>query len=335
MAPVGLQQLEVLRVVLGLAVLSLSLVAQEAVPEDSLWWSPARAQVLAAESAGIPVACRNALDMEFVLIPRGTYTMGAPMSESNPQLGKWERDPIQEWQHEVRLTRSFLMQATEVTQSQFQAVMGYNPSCRLGESLPADSLTWYDALVFCNELSKLDGLNPCYELTRISKDRRSGAITKARVEFLGLNQSGYRLPTDAEWEYACRAGTQTPFWSGDALLLEHANVMEMDSEWGGHTPNSLFAPAPVASYDPNPWGLFDMHGNVSELCWDVKRHFDERFDGIVEDPTGPASGYFVVCRGGDWASVAHLARSAARPRFDKDDQGSATGFRVVRSFIEE
>ncbi len=236
--------------------------------------------------------------MTLVGIPAGTFTMGSPSGESG-------RDG-DEKQHRVTLTRGFLMSATEVTQAQYEAVMGSNPSEFKGASRPVEMVSWYDAVRFCNALSEREGLTAAY---RISGENVTW----------NLDADGYRLPTEAEWEYACRAGTTTRFHSGNS---------DSDLELvGWYSGNSGEQTHDVGTKQPNAWGLYDMHGNVWEWCWD----WYGDYGGSVTDPAGPRSGSRRVLRGGSWYFLAQHCRSANRYRFNPDGRDSSFGFRVVRS----
>jgi len=175
-----------------------------------------------------------------------------------------------------------------------------------GGNLPAE-VTWYDAVNFCNALSRKEGLTPAYTVNR--KD-------------VTWNQSanGYRLPTEAEWEYACRAGTTTEYSSKG--LIEN---------FGWYNYNSGKRKHPVGQKQPNPWGLYDMLGNVYEWCWDW---YGDYPGGAQTDPTGASSGSYRVYRGGMWYSGVEDLRSANRHYGDPDDNRNRRGFRVVRPSLE-
>jgi sulfatase modifying factor 1 len=239
----------------------------------------------------------NSLGMKFVLLPPGSFTMGSP--EDEPFRNR------DETQHKVVLTRPFYMQTTEVTQSQWERIMGSNPShfkdC--GGNCPVERVSWYDAVRF--------------------------------VEALNLKGEGrYRLPTEAEWEYASRAGTGSMFHWGDepncAMGMFNNNSRRGASSCVAHVVTKGLkpdSPAPVASYPPNPWGLFDMHGNVWEWCSDWYGPYPI---GEVRDPTGPPSGQYKVRRGGSWFKYATFCRSANRNWAHPASRYSTTGLRLVR-----
>jgi formylglycine-generating enzyme required for sulfatase activity len=181
-----------------------------------------------------------------VKIQGGTFMMGSPANEPG-------RDS-DETQHQVTVS-SFYMNRYEVTQAEYRAVMWTNPSRFKGDNLPVEEVSWYDAVAYCNQRSEAEGLNPAYVINGTDV-RWNRAV------------NGYRLPTEAEWEYACRAGTTTPFNTGDNITTDQAN-------YEGNNPYNNNAkgvyrerPVNVGSFAANPWGLYDMHGNVWEWCWD-------------------------------------------------------------------
>jgi formylglycine-generating enzyme required for sulfatase activity len=242
----------------------------------------------------------------FVRIEGGTFTMGSPSNEP-------EREG-DELQHRVTLS-AFYMGKNEVTQAEYQSVMGTNPSNFKGSNLPVEQVSWYDAVDYCNRLSQQDSLTPAYTIsgTNIS---------------CNWNANGYRLPTEAEWEYACRAGTTTPFSTGNNITTSQAN-------YDGNYPYNNNAKGiyrdkttTVGSFEPNLWGLFDMHGNVWEWCWDW---IDSYSSGAQTNPRGPVSGTLRVVRGAGWTDYARNLRSANRGDNPPSDSGSMIGFRIVRN----
>jgi formylglycine-generating enzyme required for sulfatase activity len=243
-------------------------------------------------SANMP-AIHNTIGMEFVLIPAGQFMMGSPRNE--PGRGLDER------LHRVTLTRPFYIQTTEVTQEQWQTVMGYNPSGfkTCGNNCPVETVSWSEIQDFINRLNQLEG------------------------------SQAYRLPTEAEWEYACRAGTGMPFSTGTCIATDQANFNGKRTmpacPAGGYRDKTL----PTRSFAPNPWGLYDMHGNVWEWCQDTYRGKYPKEN--VTDPLGPSSGIIKVLRGGSWYSRQHLVRAACRRKDVADYRSHAIGFRLVKS----
>jgi formylglycine-generating enzyme required for sulfatase activity len=259
----------------------------------------------------------------MVRINGGTFQMGSPRSETG-------RD-TDERQHQVTVS-SFYMGKYEVTQKEYQEIMGTNPSIFKGDNLPVERVSWYDALVFCNKLSMKKGLSPTYSINgsidpsvwgivRASGDARWDAV----VIVAGSN--GYRLPTEAQWEYACRAGTTTPFNTGNNITTNEAN-------YNGNNPYKKNAKGAyrerttiVGSFAPNAWGLYDMHGNVWEWCWDWDGTYAS---GAQTNPQGASTGSNRIIRGGSWGSSAQVLRSAFRNAPYPSARDNQVGFRLVR-----
>jgi formylglycine-generating enzyme required for sulfatase activity len=199
----------------------------------------------------------------------------------------------------VTITRPFYMGVCEVTQQQFQAVMGENPSWFKGAARPVDGVTWDQATEFCKRLSQKAGKT-------------------------------VQLPTEAQWEYACRAGTasRSSFGDSDDDLPAHANYSDVLSSAASSSGDGHAGTADVGSFKSNPWGLYDMHGNVFEWCSDWYR---DSYAGLAgADPQGASSGAYHVLRGGSWASPPWQCRSAYRHRFTADGRfNRLVGFRVV------
>lgn len=271
--------------------------------------------------------------MKFVVIDAGNFLMGSPPSEGN------RRDD--ESPHEVRVSRPFLLGRHEVTQREFERVMGFLPASFSSQGAlkaaltetdtsrwPVESVTWFDALEFCNRLSGADGYAPYYELTNV---RRDGATIKA-ADVKNLGGAGYRLPTEAEWEYACRAGTTSPFNFGVQATGREGNFKPGSSIGYGSPPTwaANDRPTPVDKYPPAGWGLHDMHGNVAEWCGDwYGKDYYRRSPAV--DPTGPPTGTQRVARGGSWLVMEGSCRSAVRLMFGPDSTNNYLGFRVARS----
>ncbi|MBU1495215.1 MAG: SUMF1/EgtB/PvdO family nonheme iron enzyme, partial [Actinobacteria bacterium] len=260
----------------------------------------------------------------FVTIIAGTFTMGSPAEESG-------RD-VDETQHEVTLTRDFEILNTEVTQAQFEAVRGYNhsefsdcPDC------PVETVNWHEAATYCNELSELAGLASCY-------DCWVGDLSSVRCEPSGTYLSpyecpGFRLPTEAEWEYAARAGTTTATYNGDLEFVREDPYWDCESAevldpiaWYCH--NSGGRTHAVGTFNPNDWGLFDMLGNVNEWCHDGYGVYP---GGSVTDPNGPIWGSSRVVRGGAYYFNASGVRVAFRFGYTPNSTFGAKGFRLVRT----
>ena len=238
----------------------------------------------------------------LVQVCPGEFLMGSPDDEPGRAFG--------ETRHRVELSRPFLIRATEVTQAEWEAVMGGNPSRfpECGPSCPVETVSWHEAVAFCNALSRSEGVEECY------------AVDGSDVFWpRGLDCEGWRLPTEAEWEYAARAGTQTAYHSGsEEAALGRA---------GWYADNPGGTTHPVGGKEPNAWGLFDVHGNVWEWVWDRYGSYE----GDATDPIGPRSGDDRVIRGGSWDSYARYCRAAFRFRLDPGYRLSYLGFRPARS----
>ncbi len=260
----------------------------------------------------------SSIGMEFVFVPAGTFQMGSPAHEP-------ERDR-NETQHWVTLTRHFYMGACEVTQREFQEVMGFNPSTVRGsERLPVETVTWFDAISFCNQLSKKDGLSAFYEISNMKRDAEH--IVNADVVQKPFS-AGYRLPTEAEWEFACRAGTTTAFSFGETITADQANFDGFTPYNGAANGQYRNRPIEVDALPPNCFGLFQMSGNVFEWCWD----YNARYPNEPQvNPTGPKHGTERVRRGGAYKSPAGHMRSALRHGIPPSFPFFHQGFRVARN----
>lgn len=268
--------------------------------------------------------------IDFSLIQAGEFEMGSPDGEQDRKKG--------EEAHTVQITKSFILGKKEVSQEEFFKVMGFQPSeYHVGllepkvrkfntEDFPVESVTWYDAILFCNRLSEKEKLPPYYSITEIEKEGKT--TVKARVELVG--GIGYRLPTEAEWEYACRAGSTTPYHFGKSG--KGGNFKYMKSIGYGSTQESaLGRTAKRGSYKPNGFGLYDMHGNVAEWCWDwYSQSYYSRSPKV--DPPGPQSGVlsYKVQRGGSYLVKQSSCRSGTRFYAVPRTKNGYTGFRVAR-----
>jgi formylglycine-generating enzyme required for sulfatase activity len=254
--------------------------------------------------------------MQLVPIRPGAFWMGSDKSQDKDAYD------TELPRHEVRIGRRFFLAAHKTTQEQFNAVIGRNPSWYSASSggkehvvaldtgrFPVENVSFFEAVAFCNRLSEKEGLQAFYRLTGEQVERLSEG-------------TGYRLPTEAEWEYCARAGTTTRYWFGDdaSQLGEHA--------WFGS--NSGSRTHPVAEKGANPWGLYDMHGLVWEWCEDV---WHGSYQGAPTDGsawlTGGEPGRRVL-RGGALDDEARICRSANRFRLEPGDRNCFIGFRVVR-----
>jgi formylglycine-generating enzyme required for sulfatase activity len=246
------------------------------------------------EHAQSPKTISNSIGMEMVLIKHGNFIMGSPKTELGDG-GKHIEDESP--QHEVRISRDFYMAQTEVTQGQWKAIMGTEPwkgkeYVKEGENYPASYVSWFQAGEFCKKLSE--------------QEEKQGRK--------------YRLPTEAEWEYACRAGSKTAYSFGESSK-SLGNYAWFNGNSNGQT-------HPVGEKRANAWGLYDMHGNVWEWCSDWYGAYP---NGAVSDPVGPLKGSFRVLRGGCWIVEAALCQSAGRRCNFPSGSGSYYGFRVALS----
>lgn len=275
--------------------------------EESVSEPPASSQTVAEQD--IPEG--------FVLIKGGSFQMGSPDSEP------WRSED--ELQHTVTVS-DFYMSKYELTQKEYEDITGNNPSNFSGENLPVENISWLDAVAYCNARSEKEGLTPVYTIDgqNVSWDKSA---------------DGYRLPTEAEWEYACRAGTTTPFYM-------ESSPSDKDANYYGHYPyeieDNYFSQGnlevkpgeyrettvSVDSFSENPYGLYNMHGNVSEWVWD---YYGAYSADSQTDPTGPETGTLRVYRGGGWNDFAKNMRSAYRATLEQDHGSFNIGIRLVRN----
>jgi len=246
--------------------------------------------------SGFEKTYTNTLGMEFVLIPSGTFTMGS--SPNEPYRGS------SEVRHKVTISKPFYMQATEVTVKQWHSIMGRRMmvSQKGADNMPVVRVSWFDCMKFIKRLNR-------------------------------LGQGKYRLPTEAEWEYAARAGTSTAYSWGDTIDCEKAmygnNSLKYDlcQLYIRSIGLQIDHPAPVKTYIPNPWGLYDVHGNVWEWCMDW--YGDYKKNPAI-DPNGPESGTMRIRRGGSWFKYGQSCRSSNRSFGHPATRYRTTGFRLVR-----
>jgi formylglycine-generating enzyme required for sulfatase activity len=233
----------------------------------------------------------NSIGVEFVLIPAGDFMTEEWVSEYKNPFGETERETFPG--HKVTISKPFYLGKYEVTQEQWYAVMGDNPAHFKGRKNPVEQVSWKNVKTFIRRLNAKEGTNK------------------------------YRLPTEAEWEYAARAGTTSEYSFGN-------NASQL-GKYAWYDGNSGFSTHPVGQKQPNPWGLYDMHGNVLEWVQDwfgADWWFSE---SAITDPHGPSSGDYRVVRGGSWFISANYLRSAYRGGSTPDNRSDNFGFRLARS----
>ncbi|MCL2765935.1 MAG: formylglycine-generating enzyme family protein [Treponema sp.] len=280
------------------------------------------------------VAGLAAQQNNMVRINGGTFTMGSPAGEVGHESDETQRQvtvssfSISKYPVTVGEFRRFVNSANYRTQAERDGgfvIIYYdvelkddanwrNPRFTQGDNHPVVLVSWFDAIEYCNWLSRQEGLTPAYTVSGMN-------VTWNR------NANGYRFPTEAEWEYACRAGTTTPFNTGNNITTNQAN-------YDGNYPYNNNAKGenrerttPVGSFPANAWGLHDMHGNVWEWCWDW---YGDYITGAQNNPTGAVSGSDRVIRGGSWSFYGRYLRSAQRYGYDPWYWYYDVGFRLVR-----
>lgn len=258
--------------------------------------------IITAEGAGgspkqiqvsLEVKEADSLGMNFKWIPAGSFMMGSPSDEGGRSS--------KETQHEVTLSQGYYIQTTEVTQGQWESVMGINPSyfSSCGSDCPVEQVSWEDVQEFIDRMNQ-------------------------------RGEGTYKLPTEAQWEYAARAGSSSAFANGGITVTDYScdNDSNLDA-MGWHCGNSDSKTHSVAQKNANGWGLYDMHGNVWEWCqdWYDGDYYDS---GSMTDPVGPSTGSYRVRRGGSWGDHARNCRSAFRHDYGPGGRRSILGFRLVR-----
>ncbi|MDX2108790.1 MAG: SUMF1/EgtB/PvdO family nonheme iron enzyme [Verrucomicrobiota bacterium] len=271
-------------------------------PNESISWK------VAPERIPMPTPTKNYtvpyLDAAMLWVQPGSYKIGSPIAE---QARVPNENDGRSLQPTVVFTKGFWMQQFEVTQREYQYIAGKNPSLFKDPRKPVEQITWYEAVAFARQVTETE--------------RKAGRLPEGYV---------YRLPTQAEWEYACRAGTTTPFSWGDEANPTRGNfkgVYPREIGTGDVSAGEVFNTTTVGSYPPNPWGFYDMHGNVKEWCFDP---FNERYpSGTLTDWTGETSGTSRPLRGGGWDDPASASRSASRDRASPSIKQSSVGMRLV------
>jgi formylglycine-generating enzyme required for sulfatase activity len=252
----------------------------------------------------LPRALKNSAGIEFVLIPAGSFMMGSPQEEKGRH--EWE-GPL----HIVHISRPFYLGIHPVTQSQYQKVMGRNPSHFTrtlggGPNHPVEQVNWDEAVAFCERLTSLDA-----------------EVAAGRI---------YRLPSEAEWEYACRGGTSTPYYFGETVTLQEVHFFGLNASTYSKVVSTAGKTEKVGSHPGNPRGLFDMHGNVLEWCNDW---WSEDYYSVSPetDPIGPSDGWHRVVRGGSFGQFVAECRSASRMGRAPGSRLNTLGFRVAMTAL--
>jgi formylglycine-generating enzyme required for sulfatase activity len=264
----------------------------------------------------------QSISSSMVLINGGNFIMGSPKSEKGHKNNEYPQHPV--------AVSSFYMEKYQVTQKEYQELTEMNPSRFKGDMLPVEGVSWYDAIAFCNALSMRENLTPVYTIdkSRCDPDNLSREDGVQWLVIWNRNANGYRLPTEAEWEYACRAGTTTPFSTGNNITTNHANSNGNYPYNNNAKGRYREATTPVGSFEPNVWGLYDMHGNVWEWCWDWYGKYSR--EGQT-NPTGPASGAYRILRGGSGGNYGDSLRSAMRISSTPSKRSYYIGFRLARN----
>lgn len=259
-------------------------------------------------TAKLKVNIRSTLPkLREIRINSGTFEMG--------KQTEFSENPVRV----VSISTPFHITETEITQKQWSDIYGHNPSWFKGDNLPVETVSWYEALEFCNSLSIRSGLEPCY--TFLSDD-------SVQCDFL---RNGYRLPTEMEWEYAARAGAKWDTHNGN-ISSTIDGCLPLDpalDKLAWYCGNAEFTTHEVAEKQPNQWGLYDMLGNVQEWCWDW---YDAYYyaESPLTDARGPSTGTHKSCRGGSWYNQVFLSRLSARLFYRPSNRTNIIGFRIVR-----
>jgi len=249
------------------------------------------------------------LPLEMINIPAGTFLIG---SDKGYVVNESPRISIN--------LNSFYISRYEITQFQYETIMKTNPSYYIWGDCPVEQVTWFDAINFCNQLSIKEGLNQAY-------------LISDSIVIWNKEANGYRLPTEAEWEYACKAKTETDYYSGDMTRAEGTSSIDTAlNKAGWYIANSEQITHIVGQKQPNAFGLYDMHGNVWEWCWDW---FEDKsylyLENNILNPSGKEIGIEKCLRGGSWFNNAFNCRSTLRYYANPTYKNVAVGFRIAKN----
>ncbi len=254
----------------------------------------------------------------YLRVNAGTFEMGSPLDEPGRSADEDAR--------KVTTIRPLAVKRAPVTQTEWVALMGHNPSICEGPQHPVEKVSWFDAVAYCNALSHQQDVEEAYVLTEVVGQPGQEHFS-AHVQWLP-ERKGYRLPTEAEWEWFCRAGTRTALYNGPLTELVGGDYNLEQIAWYQH--NAGNRTHPVCEKQPNAWGLYDVLGNVWEWCWDW---YGPYAPGPQRDPVGPTGGFHRALRGGAWYNEARFCRAAQRYKYSPLGRRSLVGFRPVRSLV--
>ena len=283
--------------------------------------------IIGCSGPSVPIGSNVGKQEErFVLIPAGSFQMGS--NEGNDA-----NKPV----HEVTITKPFYMGKYEVTQAEYEKYCSYResyspwPDYGDGDNYPAYFVSWYDAIVYCNKRSRAEGLTPCYSIDDSTVPEEWGTVPSSEDAtwdsvICNWNANGYRLPTEAEWEYAARAGDNTV----DSLTYSGTSEVNKLGDYAWYDDNSDNTTHVVGTKKANAYGLYDMSGNVKEWCWNWHTIIYNTETEGGSDPTGASDGSLRVNRGGSWNIGSNLCAVSYRGYSDPYDRSNGRGFRVVR-----